>query len=206
MNKSKIIVLSLVALLAISIYAGSAVAQYETQKTTDFELDANGSFTATETAIGVTYEIQGSAGATGSISADVYSGNPMPSAIVPTGIGLTNFIIISFNMDPNDFTSGLITFSYTDDDVANLEPPFMIYKYLPDANLYVEMPTTVDEQAKTLTISLTSTDDPLFAIGGSEVENTDTESTPWLLIAAVVIIAVVASVLVVLFLRKTNRL
>ena len=207
--KSKLTVLSVVALLAISIYSGSAVAQYEqygTQKTTNFTIDSTGSFTATETDIGVTYHIEGTPGATGSVTASIYSGNPQTSANVPEGVGLTKFIVITFDIDSNDFTTATITFGYTDSDLKNIEPPYMIYKYLPGANTYIEIPTTIDEQAKTMTITLTSTDDPLFAIGGSAVENTDDGSMTWIIVAAVAIIVVVVGVLLVIFLRKSGRL
>lgn len=206
-NKSKVGVVSLVMLLAISLYAGLAAAQYETQKTTNITFDSNGVFTATETDIGVLYQIEGTAGATGSVTAEVYSGNPLTSATVPDGIGLTKFTIITFNMDPNDFTSATITLSYTDSDVANLESPYAVYKYLPDTNTYVMMPTTVDEQAKTLTVTLTSTDDPLFAIGGTaEVENPDSGSMTWLIMAIVGIVAVIAAVILIVVLRRSGRI
>jgi len=208
-NKSKFIVLSIVALLMLSISASSVVANdaYTTQKTTQLNLDDHGVCTVIEEDLGIKYEIEGAAGATGSVTAAVYSGNPQPTASVPEGISLSKFTVLTFDMDAHDFTSATITFSYTDEDVLNIQPPYTIYKYLPASDSFVEIPATVDTEAKTLTITLSSTDDPLFAIGGAAiVNNVDDSTTLWFVVAALTIVAVIVTVFLVVRLRSAGKI
>ena len=104
MSKPKIFVIALLALLILSISAVFVAAQYTTEKTTNVTIGSDGTFTATEPDVGVTYQILGAPGATGTVTADAYTGNPQPTATYPSGISLTNFIAITFNIPASDFT------------------------------------------------------------------------------------------------------
>lgn len=206
-NKSKLTVLSIVALLLVSLSIGyvAAADQYTTQKTTQFTLNNDGVSTATEQALGITYEVKGVAGASGLVTAATYSGNPQPTAYVPTDISLNKFTVITFDMNANDFTSATITFKYTDDDIQNLQAPYTIYKYLPDIDTFVKMPTIVDTEAKTMTIILTSIDDPLFAIGGTTVVNDTSSTSMWIIIAVVAIVIALVAVFLIVRMRNSGR-
>jgi hypothetical protein len=76
-------------------------------------------------------------------------------------------VVVTFNMNASDFTNATITISYTSSDVAGMGQPYVLYKYNPDNNSYVALNGVVDTSAKTITVTLTSTNDPLFAIGGT---------------------------------------
>ncbi len=198
--KLKFHVFSVVVVLLLLSSVSFVAAQYATSQTTDITIGSDGKFTAVLDN-GVKYEIQGRAGATGSVTTAVYNGNPQPTASFPHGITLSRFIVITFDMDSNDFVGAKITFSYTANDVKNLALPYSIYKYLPGSNSYVELPSTVDTATKTISITLDSVDDPLFGIGGVAVEKKDVVSTTsWIMVA----IGVIAVVLLVFYLF--NRL
>ena len=199
MNKSKICVLSIIAVLMISLSAGLVAAQYTTQKTTNLVIASNGTCTACDNDVGITYVVQGTPGATGSVTAAVYNGNPQPSANIPSGISLNHFVVVTFDMAAKDFSQATITINYSDSDVQNVKAPYTVYKYLPATDSYVALATTVDTVAKTLTITLNSVDDPLFAIGGT-TEVAPTSSIPvwtWAVTISVVIIVVLAAVLLI---------
>jgi len=208
MNKSKISVLSIVTLLVVSLSVGlvAAQSQYTTQKTTQIALDASGFCSASEAELGITYVVNGVSGASGSVTAAVYSGNPQATAIVPQGVGLCKFTVITFDMDADDFTSATVTFGYTDGDLEGMQAPFAVYKYLPDSDSFVEMPTVIDVDAKTMTITLTSIDDPLFAIGGATVVEDNSGTTTWIILAIVAVIIVVVAVFLVMRLRESGKL
>ena len=167
MSKSKITQIAIITILMISLTVSLVQAQYTTQKTTPITLSSNGTFTGSEPDIGVSYSILGAPGATGSVTAVVYNGNPIPTATLPAGTSLTHFRVITFDMNANDFTRATLTFSYTDAEVQNLEAPYAIYKHHPDTNSYEIMSSTVDTTTKTITVTLTSVNDPLLAIGGA---------------------------------------
>lgn len=197
MNNSKLLMLSIVALLIITLSVGLVGAQYSTEKTTQITLDSSGFFTAYEADLGITYVVNGISGASGSVTAAVYSGNPQATASIPSGVGLSKFTVITFDMDADDFTAATITFSYTDDDLENLQAPFAVYKYLPDSDSFVELSTVVDVNAKTMSVTLTSVDDPLFAIGGAMVVDDALGTSTWIIVAVAAIIVVVVAVWVV---------
>lgn len=88
-------------------------------------ISPDGTFTATESDVGASYLIQGTPGATGTVTATVYDGNPQPTATVPGGTSLTHFVAITFNMNANDFTQATITINYADSDVQNIQMPYM---------------------------------------------------------------------------------
>jgi hypothetical protein len=197
MNKSKLGVLSIIALLVLSLSVGLVAAQYTLQKTTDLVVGSDGTCSACETDVGITYVVQGTPGATGSVTASIYNGNPQPSANIPGGVSLNHFVVVSFDMAASDFSQATITLNYADSDVQNIKSPYTVYKYQPSTDSYVPLLSTVDTAAKTITVTLGSVDDPLLAIGGS-TETAPTSSIPvwtWAVTISVVIIVVLASVL-----------
>jgi hypothetical protein len=203
MNTTKLGVFSIIALLLLSMSISLVAAQYTTQKTTDVIIGSDGTFTATESDIGVTYMIEGASGATGSVTASVYSGNPQASASIPSGISLSHFIVITFDMSASDFTQATITISYSDGDVVNIGQPYTVYKYVADSDNYISLPTTVDAAAKTVTVTLTSIDDPLLAIGGATAQaSTADMTTTWIIVTVAAIVIVLLAVFLVIRWRR----
>ena len=201
-TKSRLCVLSIIALLLISLSVGF-VAAYETEKTSPFTLDENGNCIVNEEELGISYEVVGTVGANGSITTTVYEGNPQATAGIPEGIQLSKFIGIAFDMDSDDFMTATITFSYS--DTQDIQPPYSIYKYISESDSYVKLLTTVDEEAKTMTIILTNTDDPLFAVGGMGSDNIlNNETTVW--IAIIVVAIIILFVFLVVWLKSSGKL
>lgn len=170
--------IGLFALLAIAVLAfGTAAAQYETQKTADFTISADGTahVTETSTAGNVDITIYGTSGATGSVSTVSYTGNPQPSASQPDNVKLGHYVVVTFNdITEDEFINATIVITFTDADVAGMAQPYVLYKYNPDTNTYVGIDAVVDYSAHTITAVLTSTTDPLFAIGGTAIVSTPT--------------------------------
>jgi hypothetical protein len=192
MNKSKLGVLSLIFVLLLSYTVAIAAAQqYTTEKTTPITIGSDGTFVAGEPAVGISYEIQGTPGATGSVTASVYTSNPQPTATIPDGTSLVHFVVVTFDMNANEFTSAKIVIHYSDSDVSGISAPYTIYKYIADTNSYMALPSTVDTNAQTITVTVTSISDPLFAIGGATVESEGISVTSWAIIAAAIIVIVV---------------
>ena len=202
MSKSKLGVFSIIALLLLSLTVSMAAAQYETQKTTHVTIDTDGTTTVIEASLGVTYEIQGTPGATGDVTVTVYNGNPQATASVPDGVSLNKFIAIAFDMSASDFTQADITISYSDSDVEGLQQT-SIYKYTPESDSYLQLYTTVDTHAKTMTATLASVDDPILAIGGSATNpDTGVPATTWVIVIVSVVIIVVLALFIVYRWRK----
>jgi hypothetical protein len=155
-SKSKLSVIMVVAFLLLSLSISLVGAQYATSQTTDVTIGSNGTFTATASNVGVTYDIQGTPGSTGTVTADVYNGNPQPTASVPSGDSLTHFIAIAFNINASDFTSATINITYTSADVQNLQQPYAVFKYVASTNSYTKFLSVVDTNAKVITITLNS--------------------------------------------------
>lgn len=204
-GKSKFGVISVIALLVLSLSVGLVAAQYTTQKTTDLVIASDGSCSASEADLGITYVVQGTPGASGSVTAALYNGNPQPSASIPDGVALSRFVVVTFAMDASDFSQAIITLSYSDSDVANIQSPYSVYKYLPESGSFVELPSIVDEAAKTITITLDSVDDPLFAIGGAVVANEPVTAVAWIIVSVCVVAIVALSVFIVTYLRKSAK-
>lgn len=204
LNKSITGVAAVFTIVLVSLSIGFAYAQYETQQTTDVVVPSTGVFHADETgAVGVSYDIAGTPGATGTVSTAVYNGNPQPDAAVPSGVALNHFVVVTFNMDPIDFQSANITIRYSDADVQGIDSPYALYKYIPENNSFVQLPTVFDSVAKTLTVTVTSTTDPLFAIGGvSHVDNPTASTIPTWLWGSVVVFVVIIVVGVLLIKRR----
>lgn len=208
-SKSKLGVLALITLflLSFSLSVVSVRAQtspYTTEKTTNVTIGSNGAFNATESDAGVSYQILGTPGATGTVTASVYNGDPQPTATVPNGTSLTSFIVVTIKMNANDFSSATITLSYTNSMVQNIKQPFKVYKYNADSNSYTALPSTVDTSAKTITVTLSSLTDPLLAIGGAKTATNGTPVSTGIIVVAVVIVIVLVTVAI--FYRMRNRL
>ena len=171
MDKLKLGAFSVIVLLLLSFVVGLASAQYTNSKTSNFTIGSDGTVTVDQkTDMGLTYLIRGTSGSSGSITASLYNGNPQATASIPDDVSLNHFLIITFDVNPSDFTEAQITISYSDSDVANLQQPYSIYKYNPSTDNYVQISADVDTDAKTMTVILTSVDDPLLAIGGLKTE------------------------------------
>ncbi len=205
MRKPKITIIALIIFLAISFSAVFVTAQYTTQVTTNITFSSTGTFTASEPDIGISYAIQGSPGANGTVTASVYNGNPQPSATVPSGVSLTYFVAISFNIKPSDFQNATITISYTDSMVQNIKAPFSVYKYTQDGNIYVQLPTVVDSNARTITVTVLSTTDPLFAIGGATNTPASNSTFTWIIIVVFAIAILLLAIYLVRLVRRPDK-
>ena len=207
MNKSKFTQIAIITVLFLSLTVSLVEAQYTTQKTTPITLSSNGTFSGSESDSGVSYSILGAPGASGSVTAVVYNGNPIPTATLPEGTSLTHFIVITFDMNANDFTQATITFSYTDAEVQNLEAPYAIYKHQPDTNSYTVLSSTVDTTAKTITVTLTSVNDPLLAIGGASnaAQIGGFSVASWGILVGAIIGVVALAGVIVIYLRRSEK-
>ncbi|MGD0449874.1 MAG: hypothetical protein ABSA79_02320 [Candidatus Bathyarchaeia archaeon] len=206
-NKSKLVGLAIIIVLLLLLSVSLVAAQYTTEKTTDVSIGSDGKFTATDSDSGVSYSIQGTPGAVGTVTADVYDGNPQPTATIPSGISLSRFVAITFNMNAADFSQATITISYSSSDVQNIQSPYLIYKYTPDTNSYVKLDSTVDTASKTITITLTSIDDPLLAIGGASNMHSEPEisASSWAILVGSVIAIVLLVAFAVFYFRRTRQ-
>ena len=200
-SKSKLLVISVVTVLLLSLSLSLAGAQYTTSKTTNVTVASDGTFTGSVSAVGVSYVIQGTPGATGTVTVDAYGGNPQPTASIPSGDSLSDFIAITFNMNAADFSQATVTMSYTSGDVQNLQSPYAVFKYVAASNSYVKLLSTVDPNAKTITVTLGSITDPVLAIGGAKTAGAGVSSALWV----VLIVIVIAVVLVAVFIVSRRR-
>jgi hypothetical protein len=201
LSKLKLRVIGIVALLLFSLSLSLVAAQYITEKTTAVSIGSGGTFSASESSVGVSYLISGTPGAKGSVTAAVYGGNPQADASVPDGVSLTKFVAISFDMSAADFSQATITLNYADSDVQSIQSPYTVYKYVSSTNSYVELPSTLDAAAKTITVTLISIDDPLLAVGGTAAAGNGVPVVTWV----VVIVSVVVIVFVAVFLFSRMR-
>jgi hypothetical protein len=201
-NKSKLGVLTLVLVLLLPYTVAIAAAQYTTEKTTDIAISSSGTFVAVEPDVGISYQIQGTPGATGSVTAGIYSSNPQPTATIPDGVSLVHFVVITFDMNADDFGSASIVISYSDSDVHGISTPYAVYKYDADTNSYSALPSTVDTTAKTITVSVISITDPLFAIGGNTSNSAEFSTTSWIVLAVAIIVIVILVVFAFTRLRE----
>ena len=69
-----------------------------------------------------------------------------------------------------------MTISYSSCDVQNLHSPYAVFKYVASSNSYVQLLSTVDTNAKTITVTLNSINDPVLAIGGTKMQIPDFRS------------------------------
>ena len=174
--------------------------------TNDVTIPANGvaHVDQSSTVGGVSIDIAGTPGAVGSVTTATYSGNPQAGATIPEDTTLTHFVVITFNFSAADFGGASITISYSDAEVAGISLPFGLYKYIPESDSYVKLTAVVDTGAKTITTTVSSTTDPLFAIGGVPVAEEPGWALPALAIVSitVIVIAVVAIVVAILLNRR----
>jgi hypothetical protein len=194
-------VLGLIAILVILLISLSvAFAQYATQQTANVIIGSNGigHVAQSSTAGGVSINIAGAPGATGSVSTAVYSANPQTGASLPSGVTLAHFFVVSFNMSARDFQSANITVTYTDSDVVGMNQPYSLYKYDDSTNSYIVLPSTVDTNGKTVTATVTGINDSLLAIGGTSSTSTSGSGIPtwtWVVVVGVILVVVVVAVL-----------
>jgi cobalamin synthase len=200
-----------VVLFSLSSFV--ALAQYETQTTAPFTISSSGvaHVTQSSTVGSVSIDITGTPSATGSVSTAIYNGNPQPDASMAANITLTYFVAVTFDIPANYFQSANITISYSDAAVAGINPPYALYKYSSGTNSYVELSSVVDTSAKTITATVTSTTDPLLAIGGTTaLTATPTAVTsavpPWIWVVVATVIVVIALVVVVLLTHPESRI
>jgi hypothetical protein len=194
-----------IILIAFSSFA--ALAQYETSKTSPFTISSSGEANIAQntTVGGVSIVIAGTPSATGSVSTGTYTGNPQTGASIPSGVTLTGFVAITFNIAASDFKNATITLTYTSAEVSGINPPYAIYKYNTASNSYTKLDSVVDTSAKTITVTVASLTDPLLAIGGTTAP-AHTSTVPawtWVIIATV---ALVVIILVVLILHRRGNL
>ncbi|MGD0646116.1 MAG: hypothetical protein ABSA75_14525 [Candidatus Bathyarchaeia archaeon] len=182
-----------------------ALAQYQTQQTTNITISSTGAVhvAQSDTVGGVSIDITGTPGATGSVSTATYTGNPQAGASWPSGVTLTHFIVITFNIAANDFQSATITITYSSADVAGIKTPYTLYKYDSATNSYNALNTVVDTSTKTITATVTSINDPLLAIGGATAPAPTTGIPAWTWVVLAVV-ALVIVLLAVLLLRRRS--
>ena len=199
-SKSKLLVISVVTVLLLSLSLSLAGAQYTTSQSTDVTIDSGGTFTGSSPTAGVSYVIQGTPGATGTVTVDSYSGNPQPTASIPSGDTLKDFIAITFNVNATDFSSATVTINYTSSDVQNLQSPYAVFKYVASSNSYVKLLSTVDTNAKTISVSLNSITDPVLAIGGAKTASAGggVSGALWAVLIVIVIVVVAAAAFIVI--------
>jgi hypothetical protein len=173
--------LAVLSVILLSLSSGAFVsAQYETQQTTEVVVGANGEFHADLTGVGkpnVYIDIVGAPGATGSVTTGTYSGNPEPGATIPENVELQHFLFISFNMNASEFVSANITIRYTDSDIAGITQPYTLYKLI--GNAFIAQTSAIwDTPTKTVTLTVTSITDPLFALGSTTTATPIHTSSP----------------------------
>ncbi len=185
----------MLALLSFSFVA-FVFAQYETQQTSNYVLPSVGVTHIEQSVSGgdrFSIDISGTPGAAGSVSTGTYAGNPQPNAAIPGNVTLTHFFAVNLNMSASEFDKANVTIHYTDNDVASVSGPYSLYKYVAGSNVYMQLPTTVDSTAKTMTVSVTSVTDPLFAIGGITIPRSDLLSyVVWTFVVVIAVVLVIA--------------
>jgi hypothetical protein len=218
--RKKLVLFSLVAALTIVVLLLSPIvsAQYKTQKTLAIKIGASGKHQINQDTIlgGISIEITGTPEATGTVSTATYTANPQPDASKPHNVVLEHFIAVTFNMNPADFQNATIKIYFSDADVAGMTKPYTIYKYNPETNAFNPLNSEVDYTAKTITVTLTSTSDPLLAIGGlaanpsatpkvspAEIETTISLSTwAWIFVS----VEIITGIIVIIGIhQRTNR-
>ena len=194
------IVVIMLIMFSLSGVFVAAVSAYGDHGFIDVSIPESGIFTVDAPEFDVSYEITGAPGATGTVTTSIYNENPYPTATDPTGIGLTNYVVVTFGMNQSDFLKAVITISYTDTDVEDFTLPYAVYKYIPESKSFVQLYTKIDADAKTMTITVNSIEDPLFAIGGATTPFIPQPHPPhqWRTIAVVIVIAVVVVSLAVI--------
>ena len=205
MNNLKAKLFAILSLLLMSLCISSVVAQsqYDGGVTTNVAVTSDGTCTVCD-AFGITYNIQGASGSSGTITTEIRTANPQPNA-TPEGITLNHFVVVTFNMNPSDFSQAQIIIPYIDSDVQGMQQPYTIYKYVPATNSYTALDSVLDTTAKTFTVTVNSVDDPLFAIGGATVssEPVGFSTTTWAVLGSSIVIIVMLVVVGVWYFKKS---
>jgi len=212
MNKKmtkKFGLVGLVTVLVIILFSLSsfvALAQYETQQTTNVTISSSGSTQVVQSCASgdISIVICGTCGATGSVSTATYNGNPQPNAFVPAGVTLNDFVAVTFNMSQSDFQSANITIPYTSSDVSGFSPPYTLYKYNAGSNSYTSLIGVVDTSTKTITTTVTSVTDPLLAIGGKTTASPSSAANPWILPILAIVSIIIVLVGLLMLRRKSS--
>jgi len=198
--------LTVFIVIALCLSTSLTFAQYVTQQTANITFSSSGTayVDQSETVGGISLSIAGTVGASGSVSTGTYLANPQPGATIPPNVDLTNFVSVSFNIDPSDFTGAVITVSYSASDVAGISPPYSLYKYSSATNSYVQLNSIDDTSANTISAQLTSISDPLLAIGGAPAPTTQPVSSgvPAWIWAVIVVIVIVVVLVAFIFIRR----
>jgi flagellar basal body-associated protein FliL len=203
---SGIIVMFVLLLATFAIGSSTAGSSpYIARATTQVLISSNGSFFASEPNASIAYEISGIPGAEGTVTATVYNGNPQASAATPNGISLVHFVVVTINMNDYEFVHAKISITLNNDDASSIQPPYTAYKYMASSDSFVPVPASVDMNAKTVTITLTSLDDPLFAIGGAPAAPVSQTASSWLILIACTIVIVLLAVVLVTYLRRSEK-
>lgn len=201
--KKRILLLAILGLFLFYSFSSvvSAQSPYQTQ-TIPITINSSGQFSGDAQNVGVSFYVRGTAGATGSVTTQIYNSNPQPTASIPDGISLAHFTAITFNINPNEFTEAIVYITYSDADVANLHAPYNVYEYTSDG--YVMLTSSVNTATKVITVILDSPDDALFAIGGTNIEDNGDgfSATAWAALAAAIVIIVVLVVVGVWYFKK----
>jgi hypothetical protein len=173
MNHKVIGLIAVLTILCLSL-TSLASAQYYGAPSAEFTISSTGTahVDQSSTVGDVTIDIAGKPGATGSVTTAIYNGNPQPDAGIPDNVVLSHFVAVEFKMASSDFINATVTLHYSDSDVEGMSQPYVLYKYDPDTNSFIALNGVVDTAAKTITVILTSTTDPLFAIGGAAISPT----------------------------------
>ena len=203
-NLTVTIVVFMLLVVSFSNVFVAAQVEYENQVTTNVTIPFSGVFSADASVVNISYEITGVPGATGTVTAVVYNGNPYPTGTIPDGISLTHFVAITFDMNANEFTQAKITISYADADVENLGLPYAVFKYYPSTNSYGSLSSIVDTTAKTITVTLNSVNDPVFAIGGVSTAPGEFTVLDWGMLAGAIFAIALLVVFLVNFMRKSG--
>jgi hypothetical protein len=203
MNKKRFGLIAIASLLLVSQSACLVGAQngteYRTQITTPIVIGANGSFAASEPNVDVSYEISGIPGATGTVTATVYNGNPQATANIRDGVSLFHFVAVNINMNENEFIQAKISIKL--EGISGIDAPYTVYKYVADNDSFVQVPATVDMETMIATVTLGNLSDLLFAIGGVSSEKVAFPASSWLVLVVSVFVIVILVGFSVYYLR-----
>jgi hypothetical protein len=212
-------IVTVLTVVFLSLSPLVVLAQYETQQTAEFTVSSDGTahVDQSSSAGDISIDIAGTLGATGLVTTATYNANPQPGASIPDNVVLTRFIVVTFDMSSSDFINATITISYSDADVGGMSLPYVLYKYNPNTNSFVALESVLDTSAKTITVTLTSTTDPLFAIGSTVASTATPTVAPtqepasssgvtwaWIAVGIEIVVGVILGFWVYFYVRRFN--
>ena len=109
---------------------------------------------------------------------------------------MTSFIAVNINADESSFDQATVTIKYTNSMVEGIKAPYTVYKYTPESNNYIAIPSTVNNNDQTITVTLHSLNDPVLAIGGTQITSGGAPVSTWILIVIVIIIVILINVFI----------